>query len=83
MDPERFDESVPALLGCKGLWVYGLLPCIPTTPPPRSPRLYALKVSIDPIIAAGADIDLIELRTLKPVDMETIAMSLRRTHKVG
>ena len=50
-------------------------------PPPPSP--YARKVSIDQIIAAGADIDLIELRTLKPLDMETIAMSLRRTHKVG
>eukprot|EP00904_Undaria_pinnatifida_P006268 jgi/Undpi1/2771/HiC_scaffold_14.g06148.m1 len=41
------------------------------------------QVSIDQIIAAGADIDLIELRTLKPLDMETIAMSLRRTHKVA
>lgn len=38
--------------------------------------------SIDAIVAGGADIDLIELRTLKPLDMETIGMSLRRTHKV-
>lgn len=40
------------------------------------------EVSIDPIISGGADIDLIELRTLKPLDLETIGMSLRRTHKV-
>lgn len=33
-------------------------------------------------MAGGADIDLIELRTLKPPDLETIGMSLRRTHKV-
>ncbi|CAN0346750.1 unnamed protein product, partial [Hapterophycus canaliculatus] len=41
-----------------------------------------MQVSIDAIVAGGADIDLIELRTLKPLDMETIGMSLRRTHKV-
>lgn len=39
--------------------------------------------SIDAIVAGGADIDLVELRTLKPLDLETIGMSLRRTHKVG
>ncbi|CAN0070055.1 unnamed protein product [Ectocarpus sp. 6 AP-2014] len=39
--------------------------------------------SIDAIVAGGADIDLIELRTLKPLDLETIGMSLRRTHKVA
>lgn len=32
--------------------------------------------------AAGHDMDLIELRSLKPLDMETIAWSLQRTHKV-
>ncbi|CAM9197583.1 unnamed protein product [Ascophyllum nodosum] len=41
------------------------------------------QVSIEAILAGGADIDLIELRTLKPLDLETIAMSLRRTHKVA
>ena len=30
----------------------------------------------------GMDIDLIELRTLKPLDMETIAKSLERTNKI-
>lgn len=30
----------------------------------------------------GCDIDLIELRSLKPLDMETIRESLSRTHKV-
>jgi pyruvate/2-oxoglutarate/acetoin dehydrogenase E1 component len=28
------------------------------------------------------DIDLIELRSLKPLDMDTIKASLQRTHKV-
>merc|ERR1711871_52981 len=32
--------------------------------------------------AAGHDMDLIELRSLKPLDMKTIAWSLQRTHKV-
>jgi 2-oxoisovalerate dehydrogenase E1 component len=31
----------------------------------------------------GADIDLIELRSLKPLDLETIKESLKRTHKVA
>ena len=31
----------------------------------------------------GADIDLIELRSLKPLDLETIRDSLKRTHKVA
>jgi len=31
----------------------------------------------------GVDIDLIELRSLKPLDMETIRASLKRTHKVA
>ena len=31
----------------------------------------------------GADIDLIELRSLKPLDLETIRESLKRTHKVA
>jgi len=34
------------------------------------------------IQAEGFDIDLIELRSLKPLDMETISTSLSRTHKV-
>ena len=33
--------------------------------------------------AKGYDIDLIELRSLKPLDMETIRESLKRTHKVA
>jgi len=35
------------------------------------------------IQAEGLDIDLIELRSLKPLDMETIRDSLARTHKVA
>ena len=31
----------------------------------------------------GVDIDLIELRSLKPLDMDTIRASLKRTHKVA
>jgi len=31
----------------------------------------------------SADIDLIELRSLKPLDIETIRSSLKRTHKVA
>jgi pyruvate/2-oxoglutarate/acetoin dehydrogenase E1 component/TPP-dependent pyruvate/acetoin dehydrogenase alpha subunit len=34
------------------------------------------------IQAEGLDIDLIEMRSLKPLDMETIRTSLARTHKV-
>ena len=37
---------------------------------------------IDSIQEEGFDIDLIELRSLKPLDMETIATSLARTHKM-
>jgi pyruvate/2-oxoglutarate/acetoin dehydrogenase E1 component len=33
--------------------------------------------------AEGMDIDLIELRSLKPLDKETIRESLRRTHKLA
>ncbi|KAL7548951.1 hypothetical protein ACHAWF_012219 [Thalassiosira exigua] len=36
----------------------------------------------DEIMEEGFDIDLIELRSLKPLDMETISKSLERTHKV-
>lgn len=39
--------------------------------------------SIDAIKEEGFDIDLIELRSLKPLDMETITESLSRTHKVA
>jgi len=38
--------------------------------------------SIDSIQEEGFDIDLIELRTLKPLDMETISKSLARTNKM-
>merc|ERR1712174_75944 len=38
--------------------------------------------SIQEIQAAGHDIDLIELRSLKPLDMDTIRESLERTNKL-
>lgn len=38
--------------------------------------------SIDEIQAKGMDIDLIELRTLKPLDLDTIRKSLERTNKL-
>ena len=38
--------------------------------------------SIQEIQAAGHDIDLIELRSLKPLDLDTIRESLARTHKL-
>ena len=37
----------------------------------------------DEIMEEGFDIDLIELRSLKPLDMDTIRKSLERTHKVA
>ena len=37
----------------------------------------------DEIMEEGFDIDLIELRSLKPLDMDTIRASLERTHKVA
>uniref|UniRef100_A0A7S2KFC8 Transketolase-like pyrimidine-binding domain-containing protein n=1 Tax=Leptocylindrus danicus TaxID=163516 RepID=A0A7S2KFC8_9STRA len=40
------------------------------------------QISIAEIQDEGMDIDLIELRTLKPLDMETIAKSLERTNKI-
>ena len=40
------------------------------------------QLSIDAITEEGFDIDLIELRTLKPLDMDTIAKSLARTNKL-
>merc|ERR1740136_53956 len=40
------------------------------------------QMSIDAIKEEGFDIDLIELRTLKPLDMDTIMTSLARTNKV-
>merc|ERR1712084_175836 len=36
---------------------------------------------IDEIVEEGFDIDLIELRSLKPLDMESISKSLERTNK--
>jgi 2-oxoisovalerate dehydrogenase E1 component len=38
---------------------------------------------IEAIQEEGFDIDLIELRSLKPLDLETIAKSLKRTHKIA
>ena len=38
--------------------------------------------AIPDINANGNDIDLIELRSLKPIDMDTIAASLAKTHKL-
>ena len=38
--------------------------------------------AIPEIQAAGHDIDLIELRSLKPLDLDTIQESLARTHKL-
>jgi TPP-dependent pyruvate/acetoin dehydrogenase alpha subunit/pyruvate/2-oxoglutarate/acetoin dehydrogenase E1 component len=40
------------------------------------------QASIEAIQEEGFDIDLIELRSLKPLDMETIEKSLARTHKL-
>lgn len=40
-------------------------------------------MAIDAIQEEGFDVDLIELRSLKPLDMETIATSLSRTHKLA
>lgn len=48
--------------------------------------LHGVKESLSVIEAIneeGFDIDLIELRTLKPLDMETIAKSLARTNKLA
>lgn len=39
--------------------------------------------AIDPIKEEGFDIDLIELRSLKPLDMETIRASLAKTNKLA
>lgn len=41
------------------------------------------QVAIEEIKAQGVDVDLIELRSLKPLDMDTIKTSLERTHKVA
>merc|ERR1712176_788862 len=40
------------------------------------------QISIDAIKEEGFDIDLIELRSLKPLDMDTIRTSLARTNKL-
>lgn len=40
------------------------------------------RLSIDKLKEKGLDFDLIELRTLKPLDMETIRKSLERTNKL-
>ena len=39
-------------------------------------------MAIESIQEEGFDVDLIELRSLKPLDMDTIATSLARTHKM-
>merc|ERR1719201_22363 len=38
---------------------------------------------LEEIEAEGMDIDLIELRSLKPLDMDTIRASLAKTHKLA
>ncbi|GMI56411.1 hypothetical protein ScalyP_jg6473 [Parmales sp. scaly parma] len=40
------------------------------------------QLSIDSIVEEGMDIDLIELRALKPLDLDTIRASLSKTHKL-
>lgn len=40
------------------------------------------EVALEQVQAEGMDMDLIELRSLKPLDMDTIRESLQRTHKV-
>mmetsp|Transcript_6579 Transcript_6579/g.8900 ORF Transcript_6579/g.8900 Transcript_6579/m.8900 type:complete len:793 (+) Transcript_6579:124-2502(+) len=40
------------------------------------------ETAIPTIMEEGADIDLIELRALKPLDLDTIKESLQRTHKL-
>ena len=40
------------------------------------------RLALPLILSSGADIDLIELRSLKPLDVEAIRASLLRTHKV-
>jgi len=40
------------------------------------------QISLDAIKEEGFDVDLIELRTLKPLDMDTIRTSLARTNKL-
>merc|ERR1712151_336799 len=40
------------------------------------------QASIESIVEEGFDIDLIELRSLKPLDMDTIRESLERTNKL-
>ena len=41
-------------------------------------------MAIEELKASGAgDVDLIELRSLKPLDVETIRTSLKRTHKLA
>jgi TPP-dependent pyruvate/acetoin dehydrogenase alpha subunit/pyruvate/2-oxoglutarate/acetoin dehydrogenase E1 component len=40
------------------------------------------QVAVDAITEEGFDVDLIELRSLKPLDMDTIKTSLERTNKV-
>lgn len=43
------------------------------------------QIAIEEILARneGVDIDLIELRSLKPLDLDTISESLKRTHKLA
>mmetsp|Transcript_19165 Transcript_19165/g.58102 ORF Transcript_19165/g.58102 Transcript_19165/m.58102 type:complete len:786 (+) Transcript_19165:135-2492(+) len=48
--------------------------------------LHGVRESVNAIAeiqAAGHDVDLIELRSLKPLDLETIKTSLARTHKLA
>eukprot|EP00640_Fibrocapsa_japonica_P000566 CAMPEP_0113943642 /NCGR_PEP_ID=MMETSP1339-20121228/26943_1 /TAXON_ID=94617 /ORGANISM="Fibrocapsa japonica" /LENGTH=806 /DNA_ID=CAMNT_0000948579 /DNA_START=83 /DNA_END=2503 /DNA_ORIENTATION=- /assembly_acc=CAM_ASM_000762 len=40
------------------------------------------QVALESILEEGGDMDLIEMRSMKPLDMDTIRDSLQRTHKV-
>ncbi len=44
--------------------------------------VFECQKAIESIVANGMDIDLIELRSLKPLDIETIRKSVSRTHKL-
>ena len=55
---------------------------MPSAPRDLSPLAAQAHTALDDIREEGMDIDLIELRSLKPLDMDTIRSSLERTHKV-
>ena len=41
------------------------------------------QIALSTVLQEGGDFDLIELRSLKPLDLETIKTSLQRTHKMA